>query len=214
MPYLKGGTPSHLEAYVPKVITAFITSRMEMVVAQLEDGDAGADGDGDLDDDDQLTEQLDTLPALCRFQLPQVCTCPLSPLYLPSISPAPPQVSSYLVSLFEPSARHYAAALAQPASERTGNAAVRRRLSQSEGELAWLIYIIGQILGSHNTPNSNAEDQQMVGGEITVYIVSRRGLHSISARCTYGGGHFSAGARCSTLASSGTLWYRSRPTPA
>ena len=45
------------------------------------------------------------------------------------------------------------------------------RLAQSEGELSWLIYIIGQVLGSHLTPNSNAETQQFVDGELTAVVL-------------------------------------------
>jgi len=99
MPYLKPEMPSQLESYVPQVITAFINSRMELVSALLRSNDA--DVDDPLEDDEQLTEQLDTLPSLCRFQLQQV--------------------SSYVLSLFEPSARLYQQALSQPACERTGN---------------------------------------------------------------------------------------------
>ena len=50
MPYLKGETPSHLESYVPQVITAFINSRMELVGALLRNGEAEGDDrqcDGD-----------------------------------------------------------------------------------------------------------------------------------------------------------------------
>ena len=50
----------------------------------------------------------------------------------------------------------------------------RKRLSAAgalEGELAWLIYIIGQVLGSHLTPNSNAETQQLVDGELTATVL-------------------------------------------
>ena len=39
MPYLKGETPSHLEQYVPQVITAFINSRMELVATLLHSSD-------------------------------------------------------------------------------------------------------------------------------------------------------------------------------
>ena len=65
------------------MITAFINSRMELVSSLLQDSDV----DDPLDDDEQLQEQLDTLPSLCRFQLQQV--------------------STYVMSIFEPSARAY-----------------------------------------------------------------------------------------------------------
>ena len=49
------------------------------------------------------------------------------------------------MTLFEPAANLYQQALARPAVERASNAQVQLRLAQSEGELAWLIYIIGQV---------------------------------------------------------------------
>ena len=49
------------------------------------------------------------------------------------------------MSLYEPAARLYLDALSQPHTERVGNVRVQLRLAQSEGELAWLVYIIGQV---------------------------------------------------------------------
>ena len=72
MPYLKGKMPSQLETYVPQVITAFISSRMELVRA-IASGEAAAHIDDPLENEDLLTEQLDMLPNLCRFQLEQAC---------------------------------------------------------------------------------------------------------------------------------------------
>ena len=72
MPYLKGKMPSQLETYVPQVITAFISSRVELVRA-IASGEAAAHIDDPLENEDLLTEQLDMLPNLCRFQLEQAC---------------------------------------------------------------------------------------------------------------------------------------------
>ena len=100
-----------------------------------------------LDDD----EQLDALPSLCRFQLQRV--------------------SSYVVSLFTPSVQRYQQALARPPAERASSSEVQRQIAQSEGEIAWLVYIIGQIIGSHLTPNSNSDAQQAVDGELTATVL-------------------------------------------
>ena len=130
------------------------------------------DLDDPLKDEEQLTEQLETLPSLCRFQLQQV--------------------ASYVLSLFEPCAQLYQQALSTGPAERAGNKEVRRTLAQlarcnalvmhcvmqhvtqvrrtlvqCEGELAWLVYIIATVLGSHLTPNSNSETQQLVDGDLT-----------------------------------------------
>ena len=98
MPYLKGDAPSRLEEYVPQVIRAFISSRMELVRALLVSDDS-AELDDPLDDEEQLSEQLETVPSLCRFQLESL--------------------STYVLTLFEPCAALYQQLLARPAAERT-----------------------------------------------------------------------------------------------
>lgn len=71
----RGSTAQYARLCSTQVITAFITSRMELVSALLRHG---ADLDDPLADDEQLTEQLDTLPSLCRFQLQQVRARPIA----------------------------------------------------------------------------------------------------------------------------------------
>ena len=125
---------------------------MELVHALLQASqqEDQADLEDPFTDEEQLMELLDTLPSLCRFQLQEV--------------------ASYAISLFEPSARSYTQALAlQPAERNT--AEVRLRLAQCEGELAWLVYIISMVLGSHTAPNSNSESQQLVDGELTAAVL-------------------------------------------
>jgi exportin-7 len=63
MPYLKGDAPSQLDVYVPKITRAYITSRLESVQAVVVGG-----GEDPLDNEEQLQDQLDSLPYLCRFQ--------------------------------------------------------------------------------------------------------------------------------------------------
>ncbi|KAL1520643.1 hypothetical protein AB1Y20_022216 [Prymnesium parvum] len=163
MPYLKGTTPSLLEKYVPQVITAFIQSRMELVRALLQPSSDQADLENPFDDEEQLMEQLETLPALCRFQLQQVLT--------------------YALSLFEPSARAYQDALALPLAQQM-EPSVQLRLAQSEGELAWLVYIISMVLGSHGAPNANSENVQLVDGDLTAAVLQLLTL-SDSAQCVH-----------------------------
>ena len=50
--------------------------------------------------------------------------------------------------------------------------------ARCEGELAWLVYIIATVLGSHLTPNSNAETQQLVDGAAEVVV--RDGMRATS----------------------------------
>mmetsp|Transcript_23338 Transcript_23338/g.78457 ORF Transcript_23338/g.78457 Transcript_23338/m.78457 type:complete len:1080 (-) Transcript_23338:139-3378(-) len=141
IPYLKGDASSHLEKYVPQVTRAFILSRIECIRAALASPEPQ---DDPLGDEDQLTEQLESLPSLCRFQLTQA--------------------SEYIVSLFDPVAQLYQQLLTSPPADA---AATALRLSQCEAELAWLVYTIGAILGSHLTPSSNPETQQLIDGELS-----------------------------------------------
>lgn len=60
----QGDSPSLLEGYVPKITEAYIASRLDSVQAIL----AGNLPDDPLDNDEQLQDQLDSLPYLCRFQ--------------------------------------------------------------------------------------------------------------------------------------------------
>ena len=149
MPYLKGDAPSRLEEYVPQVIRAFISSRMELVRALLVSDDS-AELDDPLDDEEQLSEQLETVPSLCRFQLESL--------------------STYVLTLFEPCAALYQQLLARPAAERTSRE-LQLRLAQSEGELAWLVYLIGTVLGSHLTPSCNSETHQLIDGELACVVL-------------------------------------------
>ena len=63
-PYLKEDTPSLLETYVPKIIDAYISSRIQSVPA-VQSGQIEEDP---LEEDSQLQEQLESIPHLCRFQ--------------------------------------------------------------------------------------------------------------------------------------------------
>lgn len=65
MPYLKGDSPSLLEANVPKITQAYITSRLESVRLVLAQGNGLEEM---LDAEEQLSEQLESLPYLVRFQ--------------------------------------------------------------------------------------------------------------------------------------------------
>lgn len=64
MPYLKGETPSRLDTFVPKIVRAYMESRLASVSAVV----SGAASEDPLEDSEHLLDQLDSLPYLCRFQ--------------------------------------------------------------------------------------------------------------------------------------------------
>ena len=66
VPYLKGDAPSMLGAYVPRITETFITSRLDSVNAVAT---SAAAVDDPLDNEEQLNDQLESLPHLCRFKV-------------------------------------------------------------------------------------------------------------------------------------------------
>eukprot|EP00798_Chlamydomonas_sp_ICE-L_P003304 gene3304-13331_t len=64
LPYLKGESPSLLETSVPQITQTYITSRLESVGLVLQNSML----ENMLENEDQLTEQMDALPYLVRFQ--------------------------------------------------------------------------------------------------------------------------------------------------
>ncbi|PSC72660.1 exportin-7 isoform X2 isoform A [Micractinium conductrix] len=157
MPYLKGDAPSQLDVFVPKITRAYITSRLESVQAVVVQGAA----EDPLDNDEQLQDQLDSLPYLCRFQYSET--------------------AEYLTSLTDPLIAAY---------QSFGTSAAGQDLTQLamlEGQLTWLVHIIGAVVrGRMNTTDA----QETMDGDLaarvfgllrlvdTGYHTTRYGEHS------------------------------------
>ncbi|KAL6753879.1 armadillo-type protein [Haematococcus lacustris] len=147
MPYLKGDSPSLLEANVPAITQAYITSRLESVSLVLSNGAL----EDMLDNEEQLTEQLDALPYLVRFQYDKSAAF----------------ISACLTRWLRPSAR----STALPANQ----------LAVLEGQLTWLVYIIGAIIRGRLS-SSNAESQEAIDGDLAARVfgllaLADEGLH-------------------------------------
>jgi exportin-7 len=87
-----------------------------------------------LEGEEALAEQLEALPYLCRFQYESV--------------------ASYVCSLMDPLAERFRAAARLPAPPAT--------LAVVEGQLSWLVYIIGAVVRGRLT-SSSAETQARAG---------------------------------------------------
>jgi len=150
MPYLKGDSPSLLETNVPAITQAYITTRLESVAmvmqnCLLEDM---------LDNEEQLTEQLDALPYLVRFQYDKS--------------------AAFITQLVDPlvAAFKQAALVALPGPQ----------LVVLEGQLTWLVYIIGSIIKGRLS-SSSAESQETIDGDLAsrvfgVLAVADEGFHT------------------------------------
>ena len=139
VPYLKGDSPSMLENYVPKITESYITSRLESVQLCLQD--AGVEDM--LENDEQLQDQFDALPYMCRFRYEESCT--------------------FICSVLDPAMNAFTQCAAlQPGADTS-------QLRLLEGQLTWLVYIVGAIVRGRNS-FSSAESQEVIDGELAARV--------------------------------------------
>uniref|UniRef100_A0A061RU54 Ran-binding protein n=1 Tax=Tetraselmis sp. GSL018 TaxID=582737 RepID=A0A061RU54_9CHLO len=138
-PYLKGDSPSLLETYVPRIVEAYVVSRLESVTAVLQNGVA----DDPLDNEEQLQDQMDSLPYLCRFQYEKM--------------------SKYICSIMDP--------ILSAFSEWANVQADRdpAPLEVIEGQLTWLVYIVGAVIRGRLS-SSSAESQETIDGDLAARV--------------------------------------------
>lgn len=135
VPYVKATEPHLLETYTPEVSNAYITSRLESVAVVVRDG-----LEDPLDDLGMVQQQLEQLSVIGRCEYQKTCTL--------------------LVQLFDQAARAYQELLAQTANN---NPTHQIEITIQEGQLTWLVYIIGSAIGGRVSFNSNEEHDAMDG---------------------------------------------------
>ncbi|KAL4534670.1 hypothetical protein Ndes2526A_g05549 [Nannochloris sp. 'desiccata'] len=154
MPYLKGDAPSRLETYVPRITKAYVDSRLASVAAVAATGGAVASvAEDPLDNDEQLSDQMDSLPYLCRFQYADT--------------------AEYLAGLLDPLLAQY---------QGSNGVADARSLEIVEGQLTWLVHIVGAVIrGRMNS--SGADQHEQTDGDLaarvfTLVAMSDSGHHA------------------------------------
>lgn len=145
------GHVQHLEKQVLLVTETYIESMLDSVETVLR-----SDGalDDPLDDDGSLMEQLDRLPVICRFQ------------YGP--------IANLILNKFDPLMNQYREIIGQLGTSSTENAPhdIQQSMAIIEGQLTWLTYLIGSIVGGHSWSSAH-----MGEGEETIDAsLSRRAL--------------------------------------
>ncbi|EFJ32102.1 hypothetical protein SELMODRAFT_87550 [Selaginella moellendorffii] len=141
VPYLKSNFPSLLDAYVPKITEAYITSRFDSVQQAIVQNNLAEDP---LDNEEHLQDQLDSLPFLCRFQYERS--------------------SAFILQLLDPILQSFTEA------SRVPNPAEGSRLSIIEGQLTWLVHIIGSIIKIRQNSASSAEVHEVIDGELSARV--------------------------------------------
>eukprot|EP00339_Tiarina_fusa_P025551 CAMPEP_0117081488 /NCGR_PEP_ID=MMETSP0472-20121206/57423_1 /TAXON_ID=693140 ORGANISM="Tiarina fusus, Strain LIS" /NCGR_SAMPLE_ID=MMETSP0472 /ASSEMBLY_ACC=CAM_ASM_000603 /LENGTH=1120 /DNA_ID=CAMNT_0004809417 /DNA_START=198 /DNA_END=3560 /DNA_ORIENTATION=+ len=156
VPYVRpetgaSGHVQHLEKQVLMVVKTYIDSMLGSVEAVLR-----SDGalENPLDDDGSLKEQMDRLPVICRFQ------------YAP--------VAQMILGKFDPLLAQYRDLMARMGTNPTSSAPndVQQSVAIIEGQLTWLTYMVGAIVGGHSWSSTH-----MGEGEETIDAgLSRRTL--------------------------------------
>jgi exportin-7 len=156
VPYVRpetgaSGHVQHLEKQVLLVVKTYIDSMLGSVEAVLR-----SDGalENPLDDDGSLKEQMDRLPVICRFQ------------YAP--------VAQMILAKFDPLLAQYRDLMARVGTNPTSSAPndVQQSVAIIEGQLTWLTYMVGAIVGGHSWSSTH-----MGEGEETIDAgLSRRTL--------------------------------------
>ncbi|CAI5993163.1 unnamed protein product, partial [Closterium sp. NIES-64] len=114
-----------------------------------------------LDNDEQLQDQLDNLPYLCRFQFDRT--------------------SKFIISHLEPIMQSYTeAARWQPAVAASSSS--QAALQVMESQLTWIVHIIGAIVRGRLS-SSSGDSQELIDGELAARVlqliqVTDTGLHA------------------------------------
>uniref|UniRef100_A0A6A7FXJ8 Exportin-7-A-like n=2 Tax=Hirondellea gigas TaxID=1518452 RepID=A0A6A7FXJ8_9CRUS len=138
VPYMKGVTEPHLlDLYTPEVFRAYVVSRLESVSVVLRER-----CDDPLEDLTVVNQQLDQLSTIGRCKYSK--TCPM------------------LLQLFEQTAQRYQDLIsAKPSSQ--GHPQAIQEMKILQGQLTWLVYIIGSVLGGRMVFNTTEEHDAMDG---------------------------------------------------
>ncbi|KAF7412415.1 hypothetical protein HZH66_001311 [Vespula vulgaris] len=125
MPYVKAGDPHLLNTYTPEIANAYITSRLESVAVVVRER-----LEDPLDDLGVLHQQLEQVSVIGRCEYQKTCTV--------------------LVQLFDQAATTYQELMTQTASPTQ-----QIDITIQEGQLTWLVYIIGGVIGGRVTFNNS-----------------------------------------------------------
>ena len=145
------GHVQHLEKQVLLVIETYIESMLGSVEAVLR-----SDGalENPLDDDGSLREQMDRLPVICRFKYGAV--------------------AQMILAKFDPLLAQYRDITSRLGNSPTSSAPndVQQSMAIIEGQLTWLTYIVGAIVGGHSWSSAHMGE----GEEAIDASLSRRTL--------------------------------------
>lgn len=161
VPYIKAQEPHLLEIYTPEITNTYITSRLELVNAVAKDN-----VEDPFEDLGNVYQQLDQISIIGRCEYEKTC--------------------KILVQLFDDTAQQYQTLTKSTTTSSTASSNVE--LVIKEGQMAWLVYIIGGVIGGRISYNlGNSEEHDMYDGELVVRVLQL--MNFINDRLQQTNGH-------------------------
>uniref|UniRef100_A0A7S4KJ54 Importin N-terminal domain-containing protein n=1 Tax=Guillardia theta TaxID=55529 RepID=A0A7S4KJ54_GUITH len=139
--YLKGEGESHLDRYVPEITQTYILSKLQSARASLQSNP----NEDPMENEELLVDQLDSASPLCRYQYERA--------------------AEFLISLFDPLVNKLQALAGQSQVSGMANAEVQ----MVEGELSWLVYFVGAVVGARGTSRSS-DEQELLDGDLCARV--------------------------------------------
>eukprot|EP00611_Tribonema_gayanum_P000066 TRINITY_DN1003_c0_g1_i5.p1 TRINITY_DN1003_c0_g1~~TRINITY_DN1003_c0_g1_i5.p1 ORF type:complete len:1118 (+),score=547.47 TRINITY_DN1003_c0_g1_i5:341-3694(+) len=140
VPYVRPevGAKNHtqrLQECVRLVVQCYVRSMVDSVEQVI-----ASEGsiDDPLDDEGSLKEQLDRLPVIGRFEYASLAT--------------------FILAIFDPLLVQYNEAIQHAGAGHAQSPALLQRLATLEGQLTWLVYICGALVGGYSWSDATSQD--------------------------------------------------------
>lgn len=140
VPQANGGASykENMQHCVLQVVQSYIKCMIESVEVVVQSDRTLEDP---LDDEGSLKEQLERLPVICLFQYTSV--------------------AQYLISFLDPILRAYEEkVLKNSTSHPPPSQEVARQIEVLDGQLTWVVYMVGAIIGGHSTTELHGSEGQ------------------------------------------------------
>ncbi|KAJ1485576.1 hypothetical protein T484DRAFT_1793070, partial [Baffinella frigidus] len=100
-------------------------------------------GEDPMENEEQLVDQLDSASPLCRYQYDVT--------------------AKFILQLFDPAVNKLLAIAANGPVALGGPGGSNPEIGVVEGELAWLVYIVGAVVGARGTSRTSEEHEELDG---------------------------------------------------
>lgn len=140
-----GKSTTFLDTSVPLVIQAYVQSRLDSAEQCATDESL----DNPLDDEGGIYEQLEKLPTLCRLNYRST--------------------ADFLISIFDPVLTQYAEAcnIVEQNGGGMDDESVQQGLTAREDQLAWLVFVIGAIVGAQSYSATSTDGDEIVDADLS-----------------------------------------------